>query len=70
MSSDCGSGEPTLIKAYPDGPFLVRGDFVLEDSVSGEVQLRRSVIALCRCGRSRNAPMCDGSHRVRPRPSS
>lgn len=59
--------EPTVIRAYPDGPFLVRGDFVLEDTEQGEVPLRRSVIALCRCGRSRNAPMCDGSHRSRSR---
>ncbi|MFO7294293.1 MAG: CDGSH iron-sulfur domain-containing protein [Actinomycetes bacterium] len=62
--------EPTVIRAYPDGPFLVRGDFVLEDTEEGEIPLRRSVIALCRCGRSRTAPLCDGSHRSRPRPQS
>lgn len=64
------SSYPVTIKSYPDGPYLVRGDFVLEDAEDGTIPVTRSVIALCRCGRSRTAPMCDGSHRVRPRPAS
>ena len=56
---------PTTIRSYPDGPLLVRGSFVLEDVEQGTIPVTRSVIALCRCGRSKAAPMCDGSHRVR-----
>jgi CDGSH-type Zn-finger protein len=51
-----------VIRAYRDGPLLVRGPVVLEDEEAVPVDVRRAVIALCRCGRSRNAPLCDGSH--------
>lgn len=64
------SSQPVTIRSYPDGPLLVRGDFVLEDCEEGPIPVTRSVVALCRCGRSRRAPLCDGSHRVRPGPSS
>jgi CDGSH-type Zn-finger protein len=59
------SAVPVSIRSYPDGPLLVRGSFVLEDVEQGEIPVTRSVIALCRCGRSKAAPMCDGSHRAR-----
>lgn len=54
------------ITAYPDGPLIVRGDFVVEDRVDGPVETG-SVVALCRCGRSALTPLCDGSHKRRPR---
>jgi CDGSH-type Zn-finger protein len=44
------------------GPLLVRGPIVLRDEEGAEILLRRNVIALCRCGRSRRAPFCDSSH--------
>ena len=50
------------IRTYPDGPYLVRGSFRLEDADSVAIDTHRAVIALCRCGRSRMAPICDGSH--------
>lgn len=53
---------PTEITAYPDGPYLVRGDFELHTTDDGIVR-RRKTIALCRCGRSRIAPYCDGTHK-------
>lgn len=57
--------QQVTIRAYPDGPFLVRGAFALEDCEEGPIPVTRSVVALCRCGRSRRAPLCDGSHRLR-----
>lgn len=51
------------IRAYPDGPLLVRGSVVLLDESQRRVCEDRDVIALCRCGRSKLAPLCDGSHR-------
>lgn len=59
----------TRVRAYPDGPFLIRGDFVLEGDDGDEIQIRRSVTALCRCGRTAQAPLCDGSHRSPRRPN-
>jgi CDGSH-type Zn-finger protein len=47
-----------------DGPYLVRGDFQLLDQDGKEIPLRRNVIALCRCGRSRTRPFCDGTHKL------
>jgi CDGSH-type Zn-finger protein len=62
---DRGS-EPTTrvaaIRVYPDGPLLVRGDFVITDERGRVIEIDRKVVSLCRCGRSGLAPLCDGSH--------
>jgi CDGSH-type Zn-finger protein len=55
------------ITAYPDGPLIVRGNFVIDDLDDGPVDTGRSV-ALCRCGRSAIKPLCDGSHHNPRRP--
>ena len=55
-------GDETVIQAHPDGPFLVRGPVTVLDGAGAPFELRRRVIALCRCGRSRNQPLCDGMH--------
>lgn len=47
-----------------DGPYLIRGDFELADQDGNEIPLRRGTIALCRCGRSRTRPFCDGTHKL------
>jgi len=54
------------ITVYPDGPLIVRGDFVVDDLDNGPLPTGR-VIALCRCGRSAAKPLCDGSHKVTTR---
>lgn len=48
---------------YPDGPLIVRGDFVLDDLDGGPVPTGH-MVALCRCGRSATKPLCDGSHKI------
>jgi CDGSH-type Zn-finger protein len=53
--------EPT-ITAYRDGPFLARGPIVVVDEEGRRVEVRRPVVPLCRCGRSRTHPLCDGTH--------
>jgi CDGSH-type Zn-finger protein len=55
--------EPT-ITAYRDGPLLVRGPFRLQDQDGQEIVVDRKVVALCRCGKSRIRPLCDGSHKL------
>lgn len=54
----------TTITAYRDGPLLVRGPFRLLDQQGNELVVDRPVVALCRCGKSRMRPLCDGSHQV------
>ncbi len=44
------------------GPALVKGKFRLVNQ-SGEKIETAEQIALCRCGRSKHFPFCDGSHR-------
>jgi CDGSH-type Zn-finger protein len=50
------------VTAYREGPFLLRGPITLVDEDGEELCLRRDTIALCRCGRSKTKPLCDGSH--------
>ncbi|MEV8376102.1 CDGSH iron-sulfur domain-containing protein [Kribbella sp. NPDC056861] len=52
------------IRAYPDGPLIVRGDFELRDEHGTLITPARSTIALCRCGHSALKPLCDGTHSV------
>ena len=47
-----------------DGPYIVRGDFEILDADGNPMTLRRTTIALCRCGRSRTRPFCDGTHKL------
>ena len=54
----------TLITPYRNGPLLVRGDFDLQDQDGKEIEAGRETIALCRCGKSRMRPFCDGSHKL------
>ena len=56
--------EDVRISSYPGGPYLVRGPITLTDEDGNEIELRRRTIALCRCGRSRIAPFCDGTHKA------
>ena len=54
----------TLITAYRDGPLLVRGPFRLVDQDGNEIETGDSTVALCRCGKSRLRPFCDGTHNL------
>ena len=53
-----------LITPYRDGPLLVRGPVRLADQNGDEIVVERNVVALCRCGKSRTRPLCDGSHKL------
>jgi CDGSH-type Zn-finger protein len=56
--------DDVVITPYRDGPLLVRGPFRLQDQEGNEIATERATIALCRCGKSRMRPFCDGSHKV------
>ena len=55
---------PTKITPYRNGPYLIRGPFAIVDQDGNEIEIRRRVVALCRCGRSQIRPFCDGTHKV------
>jgi len=44
-----------------NGPYLVQGHVFLLDSDGDQYEVN-DTIALCRCGRSRTKPFCDGNH--------
>ena len=56
--------DETTITPYRDGPLLVRGPFRLADQDGNEILVDRRVVALCRCGKSRRRPFCDGTHKL------
>lgn len=55
---------PTTITPYRNGPYLIRGPFVILDQDGNEIEVKRRVVALCRCGHSRIRPFCDGTHKA------
>jgi CDGSH-type Zn-finger protein len=56
--------DPVTITPHRDGPLLVRGDFRLVDQDGREIDPGRETVALCRCGKSRLRPFCDGTHKL------
>ncbi|HEY3208788.1 MAG TPA: CDGSH iron-sulfur domain-containing protein [Actinomycetota bacterium] len=52
---------PQEIGVVDDGPLWVRGGVPIEAADGFEYEVRNRV-ALCRCGKSKNKPFCDGSH--------
>ena len=60
MSAD----DDVIITPYRDGPLLVRGPFRMQDQDGNEIEVGRKTVALCRCGKSRMRPFCDGTHKL------
>ena len=56
--------DDVVITPYRDGPLLVRGPFTLRDQDGNEIEVGRKTVALCRCGKSRTRPFCDGTHQL------
>jgi CDGSH-type Zn-finger protein len=52
------------VTPYRDGPYLLRGNFELVDQDGNPIATRAGTVALCRCGRSRMRPFCDGTHKL------
>ena len=50
------------ITALDNGPYLVRGEVFVTDAEGNQYHTGRKTIALCRCGRSKTKPFCDGTH--------
>jgi CDGSH-type Zn-finger protein len=58
------SSDEVEIVPYQDGPYLVRGPASLRDQDGREIPAGRRTVALCRCGKSRIRPFCDGTHQL------
>ena len=57
--------DDVTITPYRDGPLLVRGPFRILDQDGNPIDAGRETVALCRCGKSRLRPFCDGSAQAR-----
>ncbi len=55
--------DEAIVTVVADGPLYVRGRLQVL-TASGEVVLEDTRLALCRCGASKNKPLCDNSHRT------
>jgi uncharacterized Fe-S cluster protein YjdI len=53
----------TQVEVVPDGPLFLRGNIKIVGD-NGTVIRESTRVALCRCGKSRNKPFCDNSHRA------
>lgn len=56
--------DAVVITPYRDGPLLVRGPVALLDPAGRAIASQRDPMALCRCGKSRIKPFCDGTHKL------
>ncbi len=56
--------DSVLITAYRDGPLVVRGPVTLMQADGTPIDTDRDPVALCRCGKSRLRPFCDGTHKL------
>lgn len=56
------SGGALEIGKAPNGPLLLSGNFTIM-AASGRKAWTGTRAALCRCGRSKNKPFCDGTHK-------
>jgi CDGSH-type Zn-finger protein len=56
--------EPATIVPYRDGPYVVSGSFAMRDQDGNAIDAGRRTVALCRCGRSKLRPFCDGTHKL------
>jgi CDGSH-type Zn-finger protein len=58
--------DPLVIRCRENGPLVVQGAVKVVDHHGNEFPIPpgKDVVALCRCGQSRNRPFCDGSHRT------
>jgi CDGSH-type Zn-finger protein len=56
--------DAVIITPYRDGPLLVRGPIELTWPDGSRIERRCDPVALCRCGKSKLRPFCDGTHKL------
>lgn len=53
--------DKTKVTAIMNGPLMIEGNFMVK-GVDGNMLSAMDQAFLCRCGKSKNKPFCDGSH--------
>ncbi len=76
MTQSETSAEPVTVTVTPNGPYLVKGKVPIKEAllmpdengviikyqVGEDKNVGKKQVTLCRCGKSRNKPFCDGQH--------
>jgi CDGSH iron-sulfur domain-containing protein 3 len=52
----------TIIEIMDEGPLRINGNFVINDARRAR-EISEGEVFLCRCGKSKNKPFCDESHK-------
>lgn len=63
FSSSSDAENVITIKAIANGPMIIKGDLTFK-TADGKTAGRREKCGVCRCGKSKNKPYCDGSHKA------
>jgi uncharacterized Fe-S cluster protein YjdI len=53
--------QPTEVKVLKNGPVIIRGNLKIIGT-DGKEMKKMKVVSICRCGKSKKLPYCDGSH--------
>jgi CDGSH-type Zn-finger protein len=53
----------TRVRVIPKGPVLIPGPVQIEMPDGNVIESDRFMVAICACGRSKDYPLCDTSHR-------
>jgi len=63
IQDDTKNSEKTIVTIVKNGSIRISGNFILLNE-DNEPVATESSISLCRCGKSKRHPFCDGSHKL------
>lgn len=63
LKDDSEFDRAITVKPMKDGPFVINGSFYLERE-NGVRTKFNGTVSICRCGKTKLQPFCDGSHRM------
>jgi CDGSH-type Zn-finger protein len=59
--------DPIIVRLRENGPIVVPAAMLkIQDHLGNDIPIPagKEMIALCRCGQSKNKPFCDGAHKA------
>lgn len=52
-----------IVKVIKEGPLKVTGNFIITNMDGTQLEKSGTDVFICRCGKSKNMPFCDGTHK-------
>lgn len=53
-----------IVKIIKEGPLKITGNFKITDMAGNVLEKSGTDVFICRCGKSKNMPFCDGTHKT------